>query len=394
MHGEGSERPIRTLTLRAAKGKKYASLAEWEITLKSAILALSKSPEEILADALAADDDQGENEDKEDEELVFAHDGDGEKPTDIEGEEDEMAALGPPLNGSQRPYPPGRGGDDQGEDGDANGIDAAPRKGSNPRKPLDSAKPIPPATPVVSSTAATDGEEEKRQLLSHTTSELALLTKVTDELRSADFAALFRAMSDESSSTPATTRTISRTQFVDAVAAFTTERNDISANLLFDSIAATSGSRFAPKCIAYRAAVAACSLATNTDTNVVTAIVFESHSESNAEDGSKILTLAELTKYLTVTLTYRLIFQSPPRTTVAVETDAHRKKFEDAHAMHATRSAPLAQAFARKTFNEMDLDHSHGISASEFESWLSDLAGTTAEEEDVVTPLPSFAGAT
>ena len=240
--------------------------------------------------------------------------------------------------------------------------------------------PLPPtddaaATAAVKADATEEEEEEaaeeERHLVPHTVTELELLAKISGELRDVDFTVIFHAMRAETSVGPSTERMISRHQFIDALATVTAVRMDDCAELLFDAIASTAGLLFAPQAIAYHAVVAAFSVATSADVDVVTAIVFDSHDEIGNGD----LTLGEMTKYLKVALAYRLLFTTPPRT-AEIETDAHRKELQEAHAKHAKRSGALAEALAKRTFDEIDKDHSHGISKDEFEQWLSDLSGT------------------
>ena len=236
-----------------------------------------------------------------------------------------------------------------------------------PSMPPPSPEPARPTTPLTPPSGA------PRVLLPLHASEIGSLRALKAALREANVGDLIDAMSSRGTVDEIADGVVSRAIFVTVVssigAAPETER---AAHLLFDTVAASAGLSRAPDSLAIAQIVAAFSVASATDAALVSKQVFAAYDA--ASTGS--LTLAELSAYLEVALAYRLLDRAPPRDE-RDSADAHAA----AHAKHAARSSALAEALARRTFDEIDQDHSGGISPLEFQGWLESLNGRKAKTE-------------
>lgn len=215
--------------------------------------------------------------------------------------------------------------------------------------------------------------------------EIGSLRALKAVLREANVGDLFDAMSSRGSVDEIADGVVSRASFVAVISTLdTAPETEHAAGLLFDAVAASAGFSREQDSLVIAQIVAAFSVASATDAAVVTNHVFAAY--DGAADGS--LTLAELGAYLKIALAYRLMDRAPPRDD-SLSVDVHAA----AHAKHAERSSALAEALAKRTFDEMDQDHSGGISPVEFQRWIESLIGGGAAQAAAATPAPLSASA-
>ena len=176
-----------------------------------------------------------------------------------------------------------------------------------------------------------------------TASEKVLLTKVKLALYSANFGVLLDLLAMAASTSSLSQ--VTRVKFV-ATLSVLGDQFEEGVSLLFNQISASASFTTEQDSLPLAVIVSALAMATSSDITVISDHVFACFDTN----GDGTLTLSELRSFLKVALAYRIIDRAPPRSVDETTTP-------EEHSANLLKSEVFASALAKRTFNDIDIDH-------------------------------------